>query len=322
MGKRIEYRKGDILNQDTQCIYLEEIAVDKGSARKALCQCGKCGMNFIATIKKVKQGQCCQKCGREKAKNALIRYHDGDILNDRGSILIQRIDGKKGIIRCGECGCEYTGSYRSIAENNSSCDNCAKKRSSDMRKRYKEGDTIEVDGITFSFEKELPRFLDAQGRLRRRRIFSYYTQNGDYRRIEARLSSVCNGEVSGKNYSIGARKITKALDELKVSYVKEYSFKDLMGYNSTTLLRFDFMVPYHNIKILIEFDGAQHYKPVKYFGGIEKFIMLQKNDALKNQYVSSHDNLFLIRINYKQVPEISAEYIRRLLEEKGVNING
>lgn len=322
MGKRIEYRKGDILNQDTQCVYLEEIAVVKGHPRKAICRCGKCGIDFIAAIKKVKQGQCCRKCGREKAKKASIKYHDGDILNNKGSVLIHRIDGKKGIICCGECHCEYIGSYRSVAENNSSCDECAKKRSADMRRKYKEGDTIEVDGIIFSFEKELPRFLDAQGRLRRRGIFSYYTQNGDYRQIEARLSSICNGEVSGKNYSIGARKITKALDELKIPYIKEYSFKDLTGYDSTALLRFDFMVPYHNIKILIEFDGAQHYKPVKYFGGIKKFMTLQKNDILKNQYVASHDDLFLIRINYKQVSKISAEYIQRLLEEKGVNING
>ena len=48
---------------------------------------------------------------------------------------------------------------------------------------------------------------------------------------------------------------------------------------------------------LIEYDGAQHIKPVSIFGGQEYFNQLQHHDSLKNQYALSH-NIPLVRIPY------------------------
>ena len=50
---------------------------------------------------------------------------------------------------------------------------------------------------------------------------------------------------------------------------------------------------------LIEFDGKQHEKPYDFFGGEEKFLKVQKNDTLKNQYALDH-NIPLVRIPYKK----------------------
>lgn len=57
--------------------------------------------------------------------------------------------------------------------------------------------------------------------------------------------------------------------------------------------------PYFLIQIflfLIELDGEQHYKPIPFFGGIDKYEIDIKNDSLKNKYCDDN-NILLIRIN-------------------------
>ncbi len=48
---------------------------------------------------------------------------------------------------------------------------------------------------------------------------------------------------------------------------------------------------------IIEYDGEQHTRPVKRFGGIDKFIKLVMNDSIKNKYCKDN-NISLIRIPY------------------------
>ena len=49
MPRRIEYYKGQILNNNTQAIYLEE-REKRFKSRRALFRCGKCDTNFEAEI--------------------------------------------------------------------------------------------------------------------------------------------------------------------------------------------------------------------------------------------------------------------------------
>ena len=50
-----------------------------------------------------------------------------------------------------------------------------------------------------------------------------------------------------------------------------------------------------DMKIAIEYDGEQHTKPIKKFGGEKKFQQLQKNDEKKNK-LSKLNNIILIRV--------------------------
>ena len=47
----------------------------------------------------------------------------------------------------------------------------------------------------------------------------------------------------------------------------------------------------------IEDDGAQHFKPVKYWGGEKTFLEIQERDALKNEYCKNN-GIKLVRIPY------------------------
>ena len=69
-------------------------------------------------------------------------------------------------------------------------------------------------------------------------------------------------------------------------------------------LPFDFMVKVKNNIILIEFDGLEHYEPIKYFGGLDKFNERKRNDDIKSQYCKNN-NIKLIRIPYWEYDNIN-----------------
>jgi hypothetical protein len=60
-------------------------------------------------------------------------------------------------------------------------------------------------------------------------------------------------------------------------------------------LRYDFYIP--SLHLLIEYDGPQHFKPVKLFGGANSFENTQMRDAIKTKWAK--DNGYrLLRIKY------------------------
>lgn len=95
--------------------------------------------------------------------------------------------------------------------------------------------------------------------------------------------------------SLGEQFIREILEENKIEYIPQYSFVDCRDKKK---LRFDFAL-FKNGEVfhLIEFDGGQHYQPVKYFGGEKQFNKQHARDILKNEYCEQH-NLPLTRIKY------------------------
>ena len=88
--------------------------------------------------------------------------------------------------------------------------------------------------------------------------------------------------------------ISSILKENNIFFYNNYSFADCKGIGHK-LLRYDFYLPDYNI--CIEYDGVQHQKPIKFFGGEESFKRLHANDSIKNEYCKAH-NINLIRIPY------------------------
>ena len=78
-----------------------------------------------------------------------------------------------------------------------------------------------------------------------------------------------------------------------ISYITQKTFE---GCSYKRLLKFDFYLPNYNM--CIEYDGEQHFRPIKYWGGLEGFKKLIIKDGLKNLYCQEN-NLSLLRILYK-----------------------
>jgi hypothetical protein len=112
-------------------------------------------------------------------------------------------------------------------------------------------------------------------------------------------------------HSIGERIILNWFKKRNIEINHHFSYPDLLGLGGKSL-EFDFYVKHLNS--LIEYDGEQHFKPVR-FNGIseekakEQFRVLQHHDALKNQYCTERA-IPLLRISYKEfkrIPEILTE---------------
>lgn len=76
---------------------------------------------------------------------------------------------------------------------------------------------------------------------------------------------------------------------------------------------FDFAI-FKNGKLvcLIEFDGEQHYRPIDFLGGEDRFKIQQTNDQRRNYFCREHD-IPLIRIPYYDYDKITPEYMTELI---------
>jgi len=55
----------------------------------------------------------------------------------------------------------------------------------------------------------------------------------------------------------------------------------------------------------VEFDGIQHFKPIRDFGGDKGFSDVKKRDEVKNKWCSEN-NVKLIRIKHDEISKIES----------------
>lgn len=103
---------------------------------------------------------------------------------------------------------------------------------------------------------------------------------------------------SDKN-SLSEKFVRKYLSTIGAEYEAERTFDDCIGVNGWKL-RFDFFLP--DYSMTIECDGMQHYRPIEYFGGQDKFDVLSANDKVKNEYCERND-ILLLRLPYTDTEE-------------------
>lgn len=79
-------------------------------------------------------------------------------------------------------------------------------------------------------------------------------------------------------------------------------------------LPFDMLIkPFDGHEMLIEIDGIQHFKPVKFYGGPNKFIIQRECDIIKSLYCLNN-NIQLLRVAYSDIDnlvEIVIGFIRK-----------
>jgi very-short-patch-repair endonuclease len=114
-----------------------------------------------------------------------------------------------------------------------------------------------------------------------------------------------------KAISNGEHRIQQYLISNNVQFKRQYILKKCKS-KEMRRYRFDFAV-FSNNKLfaLIEFDGKQHFKPIKYYGGEETFNTVKHRDQIKNDYCKKH-NITLIRIPYFDFKNIEKILDQRL----------
>lgn len=114
--------------------------------------------------------------------------------------------------------------------------------------------------------------------------------------------------------SKGEQLVRNYLEKHKIVFEKEKVFPNLK-YRKP--LRFDFYLPDYNS--IIEFDGMQHFKPVKFNANtsdkraVYEYEELKKRDKMKNDYCKkNHINILRIRYNTKNIEEEISKFIQKV----------
>lgn len=109
--------------------------------------------------------------------------------------------------------------------------------------------------------------------------------------------------------SLGENYIERFLNQAEIQHVRQKRFSDCADKYP---LPFDFYLPSYNL--LIEYDGEQHYKPIRHFGGEKAFQIRHKHDLIKNNYCEDN-GINLLRIPYTIKGGAIGETIQAKLDE-------
>ena len=99
--------------------------------------------------------------------------------------------------------------------------------------------------------------------------------------------------------SKGEQFIINWLKQNNISFEKQKTFNNCKRIKT---LKFDFYLPDYNT--LIEYDGQQHYIPIRYFGGEISFERQQLIDRIKTEF-AEQNKIRLLRISHKEMSNIS-----------------
>lgn len=97
--------------------------------------------------------------------------------------------------------------------------------------------------------------------------------------------------------SRGERALALVLKKFKLDHIREYRIPP-------RLFRYDFCIP--EIKILIEFNGIQHYRPVEFFGGQYEFERTRERDEEK-KIIAKVNGYSLVTVTYKSLHNDTVE---------------
>jgi hypothetical protein len=121
--------------------------------------------------------------------------------------------------------------------------------------------------------------------------------------IHGHFEQTPNAHLNGKGCNIckeskGEKEIRNYLLTNNVKFIKQYKFDDCKRIKP---LPFDFYLPDYNT--CVEYNGEQHYKPIKYFGGESKFKKQIDNDMIKINYCKENKINLLIINDLKKIKE-------------------
>lgn len=195
--------------------------------------------------------------------------------------------------RC-ECGVEKDVSENSLLGKKSKSCGCYRRERAAVSVTYDD-----LSGQKFGFWTVLERAPDR-----------FYPSGG--RAMMWRCRCVCNqihivaGNMlkSGISQSCGCKSqphmesyVRQYLDDRGYVYETQKTYDDLLGVGGGKL-SYDFLVYSNNEPyIYIECQGEQHYRPVDYFGGVQRFEIQQTHDSLKRAYAEKL-GIRLIEVKY------------------------
>lgn len=297
MGKRLTEQ--DVINKFKNIhgtTYDYSLVNYQGDSKKVKIICSEHGVFEQQPACHIRQKQGCPKCGRKKV-NDIIRTRL--IGNDEFIKRIEKIFGKDAF---DYSKLKYQGAHKDVTL---ICKSCNNNETKDPRSFYGGYGCLKCKPKQCN-----PKQITKEQFIKRAK--EIHGNRYDYNRIEYKtlyndVEIICpkHGSFFQKptthihsksncpecNISKGEEVIGMWLNSKGIKYEFQYKVKI-----DNSNHYYDFYLPNHNI--MIEFNGMQHYKPIKFFGGQEAFEYLQIRDKIKKQYCLENQIELLI-FHYK-----------------------
>lgn len=264
---------------------------------KITIKCNRCGLSFAQKPNNHLSGKGCGACAKESLKMTTSEFVKKAIAV-HGTKYDYSESAYSGTNDPIEIKCPEHGSWRTTPAchltQRTGCAKCGKKRLGDRlsaaaRATFAERASV-IHGGAYTYE------------------------NANYRRTNIRVDifcKKCNAHFSQKPYhhlagkgcpncqmSKGEIAIAKFLNDMAISFTHEW--KPSGGVYGRKGISYDFLV---EGKVLIEYDGKQHWWPVSWLGGAKEFSKVVERDLAKTKW--AHENGYtLLRINYPHIKSI------------------
>lgn len=297
-------------------IQVEVLEPYKGDKAKIKHLWKNCGHVTEVAPNKILRGQGCGKCPRESsAKKTHSQYLEE--LQRKGiqaEPLEPYVNNSTNIKhRWDTCGHVTTIAPTHVLRGNG-CRKCQESNFADLssklreKRRLKAAEELdqkvfEIHGSTIMRDPKTP-YVNSYT------ILSWICNRGhqwDSRPNDIKSGSGC--PECAHSFSKGEILTKEVLEEYDIEFQSQKKFPDLRRIKP---LSYDFYIP--SMEILIECQGIQHYEPLEYFGGAERFAIQQENDQLKREY-AWQNGYYLLEISYK---DYRKDRIKAILEDAGV----
>jgi len=261
------------------------------STKPLTVKCKKCGK--INTVSKavnfLRRTTYCD-CQPKLCVNKYIEEINKILSQNKDLNLLSPIKTVSGYLKfkCNKCGYEFERQANDFVKSGGKCPYCTHRIiTTEMYKKFIEEETNEEYSLISDYINDFTRVL-----IRHNSCGFIYKIKPTYFKQEGTICPKC------KRYnSKGEKAIINWLEQYSIPYEREYRFKELAHYP------FDFKVEYDNQIYTIEFQGEQHYKPRKKFGGEEGFIHQQERDKIKKDFCLEK-GYNLIEIPYYDIKNI------------------
>lgn len=305
----IDYIK-QFVKEESDCMLISDTY--KSCDTKMLFKC-KCGNEFETSFYKFdkRNKRQCNDCGKYLASNRRkLPYEDVkkfiEVDSNSGcKLLSEKYDNaqKKLKIQC-ECGNVFETKFNHFKGSfQRQCTNCGYEKNASSRRLSNTyvNEFIESKGCKLLSEyKNINTMINIQCKCGN----NFKTLFPMFRDYDIQTCLICREE--NKSVSKGEDKIEKWLIENSVAYTCQHTFDDL---KHSKPLKYDFAIfnKKNKIKMLIEYDGKQHYGLGNFSNDEEKMLenynRIKQSDYTKNEYCF-RNGIPLIRIPYNRYYKI------------------
>ena len=244
----------------------------------------KCGKYYYQTPKKFKRGSRCHHCSPSKPithENFIDELKSK--FGDKYEVLTRYKNSTTPLlVKNTECGHIYKIKRQDILAGKRcfECYGSKKYTQKEFEKKFKEKGLLgySVVGVYKGIAKHVDIKHDICGTVFPIKPRDYFNQG--------KHCPVC------KPKSLGELKVKSILERLNIAYEEQKTFPECKFKH---VLMFDFYLPKQNI--IIEYQGIQHYKPVKEFGGDEAYKNQIIRDSIKRNFCKEN-NIKIIEVPY------------------------